>query len=381
MNMRRFSLLLLLGTAMWAPHPASAATVLFCPMDSLEGWSVRSVGPAQVGIVRPADNELPCAEVSADRATAMFSRELPLDEVRGARLEVSCLVETAEITGGPQVSQAAKMHLAMATPQGIRHHSARLLEASDWHREAFSLDVPEDAARVVLNLGLEACSGRARFRQLIVRSDRRGVYPLNLSSATNAGHEQLGIGAFPEKTVEWEGIPFAVLDAGTNNGQDCLRLKGIGHEDWPPHTSAPIRVGRIATAVYILHASLKGQEKSETPCVLWTAEFAGGPSSGFSVFEGRQIGPVRVREEGRAEDLDNWKIAWQGEDPEGPAITFGVTKWDIYSDAPIERLTCRAYHGAPPVVLAVTAVEELPQPEPEGGPQEFDEFGEPIGDY
>jgi hypothetical protein len=45
----------------------------------------------------------------------------------------------------------------------------------------------------------------------------------------------------------------------------------------------------------------------------------------------------------------------------------------IYEDTPIVSLSCRAYNGAPPVVLAVTVVEEPRKPtrgvfdEEEGG--------------
>jgi hypothetical protein len=111
---------------------------------------------------------------------------------------------------------------------------------------------------------------------------------------------------------------------------------------------------------------------------MWTATFAGGHDSGLSVFEGRQIGPA-----GRTEDLDNWHVAWRSEDSEGEEtgegdaapVTFGVTRWDLYSDQPLVALACRAYHGSAPVVLAVTVVEEPAEPEPEGGYEQFDEMG------
>ena len=53
-----------------------------------------------------------------------------------------------------------------------------------------------------------------------------------------------------------------------------------------------------------------------------------------------------------------------------------MTKWIVYSDAPLVSLSCRAYSGAAPVVLAVTVVEEPPPPPPEEG--EFDDMG--MGD-
>jgi hypothetical protein len=103
---------------------------------------------------------------------------------------------------------------------------------------------------------------------------------------------------------------------------------------------------------------------------MWTARFVGGHDSGLSVFEGRQIGAI-----GRTEDFENWRVAWRGEDDSGNPVTFGVTRWTLYASEPILELSCRAYHGAPPIVLAVTVVEEAPQSESEPMPGAYDEMG------
>jgi hypothetical protein len=273
---------------------------------------------------------------------------------------------------GPQLSSTGKLHLAVQTPAGVRHYHARFVGTSDWHQEALTADVPQSAKRVVLNLGLETCFGRARFDRLVVRNDQRGVHPLSLSATANAGHDQLGLAVLPKGTVEWEGVPFEILDPVKHDGRDCLRLKGVDHPDWPENTASPIPVNTGASAIYILHAALEGREKNETPCAIWTAHFVGGGNSGISVFEGREIGAL-----GQTSDLENWKVAWRGRDPSGKAVTFGVTKWSIYSNEPILALSCRAYHGASPVVLAVTAVEEPPPPEPEADEQPYDEMADP----
>ena len=363
------SILVVAGILALCARAAPAATVLFCPFDSLEGWSVRAVGATGAAIVEKSGTAR-CVEVTSQRGTVFLTRQLPLEAVRGGRVTVNCLVKAEDVVRGPQASSTAKLHLAVQTPRGIEHHNARFTETSDWHREGFTADVPADARRVVLNLGLEACSGRVQFDRLVVRNDQRGVHPLDLSSAVNAGHGQLGLGAFPDGTVEWNGIPFQIMNAAEHNGDDCLRLRGVEHADWPENTASPIRVHTGATAIYLLHGALGGREKSETPCAIWSAHFAGSPSYGLSVFEGREIGAI-----GQAEDLENWQVAWRGSDPSGNPLTFGVTKWSVYSDSPILFLTCQAYRGGSPVVLAVTVVEEPPAPQPE--PQEFDEMGDP----
>ena len=347
---------------------APGATVLFCPFDSLEGWSVRAAGATSTKIIDKPDRTR-CVEISSSRGTVFVSRELPLVAVRGCRVSVGCMVQTEDIVPGPQLASTAKLHLAVQTPRGVEHHSARLGEAKPWHREGFTADVPEDAERVVLNLGMEASSGRVFFDQLLVTNDQRGVHQLDLSRVANAGHGQLGLAAFPKGTVEWEGIPFQIMDPSKHDGLDCLRLKGLQHEDWPSRIAAPIAVGTGASAIYILHGALDGRESSETPCTMWSAWFVGGHSSGLSVFEGRQIGAI-----GRTEDAEAWQVAWKEKDQTGRWVTFGVTKWPMYMNSPILNLTCRAYlGGAPSVILAVTVVEEPPVARPD--PSEFDETG------
>jgi len=364
-------ILLVAGCLVLQTELAPCATVLFCPFDSLEGWSVRSVGATGAAVVEKSAASR-CAEVTSRRGTVFLSRELPLEAVRGCRITVSCLVESADVVRGPQVSSTGKLHLAVKTPGGVAHYGARFVGASEWHREGFTADVAPDAERVVLNLGLEACSGRVRFDRLMVRNDHRAEHHLSLASTANADHEQLGLGVFPKGPVEWEGVTFRILEAARYDGRDCLRLRGLDHPDWPGATASPIPVGTAATAVYILHGALEGRETSDTPAAIWNTHFADGPGYGLSLFEGRQIGAV-----GQTEDLENWRVAWREKDPEGNWVTFGVTKWPIYSDTPILSLTCQAYRGASPVVLAVTVVEEPPAPAPEA--EEYDEFGNPVG--
>jgi hypothetical protein len=310
-----------------------------------------------------------CAQVESYQGSVLLTRDLPVDELQGARVQVSCLVKTEGVVRGAQQSSTAKVHLAVDSPAGIQHFTAELVGNCEWSHQGFTADIPEGARRLVLNLGLEGCSGQAWFDRLIVRDDRRGVYPLDLSSTVNAGHSQLGIEAFPEEAIQWEGIPFQILDEIEHDGGDCIRLKGIDHPDWPGSTASRIPAGQIASSVYILHGALGGRQKSPTPCAMWTAHFVGGHDSGLSVFEGRQIGAI-----GRTEDHENWHVAWTGRGDSGQTITFGVTKWTLYTSEPVLALSCRAYHGASPVVLAVTVVEEPPQTEPVSS--EYDEMGE-----
>jgi len=353
--------------------PLPAATVLFSPLDSLSDWTVRSVGAGSARMVE-SEGGRKSAQLTATRGTAVLSRDLPLEQVRGCRLTLSCLVENSQIVVGPQASSCGKLHLAVQTPAGTKHSSVHFTGTATSRSEGVSADVPADATRVVLNLGLEACSGTIRFEQLVVKNDRRGVFPVDLTNVLNADHGQLGLEAFPEGTIEWKGIPFQIVDGLRNGGADCLRLRGLNHPDWPASTSTAVRVGRGASAIYILHAALDGEQNRDSPAYIWTAHFVGGHTFSDSMFEGRKIGAV-----GDTKDLENWHVAWTQKASSGPSVSFGVTKWPIPSDTPVESLSCRAYRGASPIVLAVTVVEEPPAPVHEAA--EFDELGNPLETY
>ena len=158
----------LLSVSAWAPI-ASGATVLFRPMDSLDGWTVRCHGTADAAVVPKGDSGR-CVQASARQATVFLTRELPLDEVRGSQVEIGCLVRCEGLVPGVQLTSTAKIHLAIRTPEGTAQHSARLAESDTWQFQGFTADVPESAERVVLNMGLEACSGTVQFDQLVVRT-------------------------------------------------------------------------------------------------------------------------------------------------------------------------------------------------------------------
>lgn len=345
-----------------------AATLLYCPFDSLQGWAVRSVGAAGAALVEP-DGQTRHVRLTSSRGTVFLSRELPLDAVRGTRVTVTCSVRSERIIRGPQLSSTGKLQLAVQTPRGIEHSYARFVGTEGWHEEAFTADVPDDAQRVVLNLGLESCHGLASFDRLLVKNDRRGVHQLDLSGVANAGHDQLGFDVFPEEPVEWKDVPFRLIDGSKLHGLDCLRLKGIEHDDWPASTASPIEVHSTATAIYILHAAPAGRSSSDSPCTIWNAKFVDGHTSTFSVFEGRDIGAA-----GATDDLENWHVAWRQKNAAGQSVSLGVTKWVVYNLAVIESISCQSYQGASPVILAVTVVEDPPQPE-----QDFYELDDGSG--
>lgn len=335
-------------------RPLAAATILYAPCDSLDGWQVRSVGVAQAEVVQDAKGRR-AVRLAARRGSLYLTRVLDLEQARGCQLTVKCSARWEGIVPGPQTVHTAKIHLAVATPAGVLHFSARFADTAAWHQEGFRADVPKDAQQVRLNLGLDTCTGTVLFDELTVRNDRRGVRPLDLAHACNAAHGQLGLDAFPKGTVTWGDVRFQLPSRGQADGPDCIRLRGEGHGDWPGSVAAPIPVNSMVTAVCFLHATVGKGAARPTPCAIWTATFASGRKSHFSVFEGRQIGSV-----GQTTDCENWTVAWRGRGPSGRTIALGATKWLVYGDSPLVSLSCRAYDGAPPVIAAVTIVEEPP---------------------
>ncbi len=347
---------LFLVAAAIAAGRVQAATVLFCPFDDLNGWRSCSIGAARVELDGDAGVRR-CAHIVARGGSAFLTRLLPLDAVRGERIRVRCSMKTRAVRPGPLACSAAKVHLAVRTPRGVRHYAARLTGDRDWGQQGFTADVPRDASCARLNIGLEACSGEAWFDTLVVTNDRRRFVPLDLSACANARRDRIGLAARLPATLAWNGAAFKLMTRASRDAPDCLYLRGVGHEDWPPSVGPCIRVNLLASKLYILHAALDGADMRETPCAIWTARFADGHEASFSIFEGREIGAA-----GRTRDAPNWRVAWRGKTPEGRLVTFGVTKWTLFGDTPILSLQCRSYRGAAPVVLAITAVEEPPPP-------------------
>jgi len=331
-----------------AAFPVSGATVLFCPFDSLDGWALRSVGATNVGVAVRG------VAMSSHRGTVFLTRELPLDAVRGCRVAVSCFAKSERVLPGLHRASTAKVHLAVKTPSGIQHRSARLSGTSGWHRVGFAAFVPEDAQQVRLNVGMEACLGKAFFDRLIVRNNRRGVHRLDLLTVANAEHRAIALPAFPEGHIEWDGIPFEIMRRAESGGPDCFRPPAVDS------ARSRLPVNASATAIHILHGLPRRPPASKTPCAVWTATLADGHKLSLQVFEGRQVGVI-----GQTQDLANWRVAWTGRPESGQAVTFGVTKWPVYSPSPILSLSCRARRGASPVVLAVTIVDEPPDPDAE----------------
>jgi len=338
--------------------PCWGATLVAEPFDSLSAWQVRTVGPATVHIVQKGLYGKG-VRVDSRGGLAFCCRALPLDAVRGCQLTVRCMAKVDYTQLGPQACSAPKIHLAVATPRGVLHFSSRFTRPSDWHEESFTADVPNDASKVLLTFGVENAAASVAYDSLIVETNKKGVVCIDIRNVANGSFAELSSGSkLPTGRVAFDGIPFNLIDPSLNHGKDCVVLRGLNQEALPETTREPIRVGSAATAIYLLHVAIGGAEMRETPCLIWTVRFWDGNESSFSVFEGREIGPLCG-----SKDLENWRIVWRGKTAAGKPVVLGMTKWPIYSTlTPVESLIPRVYVGAAPLLVAVTVVNEPPKP-------------------
>jgi len=343
----RFVVLLLAIAPPWA---CRAATIVAERFDDLDGWRVVTSGPASLRLAR---DEARGAFLQAESlgGLAFCSRELPLEAVRGSEIRVRCLTRVESVTPGPQACSAPKIHVAVAAPGGARHFAARLTQASPWRTMSLIAEIPDDATRVLLNVGVEHATATVGFDDLLVVNERREVRALDL-----AAHLNCHVPGLPVEAVEAAGVTFRLRQATAAGARrNCLVLRGLSREHMPKQLPRPIPVGVVANAVYLLHATLDGGAR-ETPCVIWSARFWNGQEASFSVFEGRDVGAI-----GSTQDLENWRVAWRTISADGKQLALGVTKWPLYvSDAPLESLTVRSYRGAAPLIAAVTVVAEPP---------------------
>lgn len=360
---RTLSAGLMLVSAVWLAmaREGTAATIVAEPFDALTAWHIRTVGAASARLHKKGLHGTGL-RVEGMGGMAFCTRELPLQDVRGSRLTVRCMTKVQSVEAGPQACSTPKVHLAVATPRGVLHFSSRLTEPSGWRERSFNADVPKDASKVRLNVGIENAFGSVVYDSLVVESDRKGTVCLDLREVANARFSE-AVGAspglrLPTGRVVFDDVPFEIIDPAATGGRDCVALRGVSRIDLPETTPRPVRVGSAATAVYLLHAAVGGAPMRETPCVIWSVRFWDGHESSFSVFEGREIGAV-----GSSKHLENWRVVWRGKSNDGKPVVLGMTKWRIYSaQTPVESIVPNVYVGGSPTIVAITVVNDPVRP-------------------
>jgi hypothetical protein len=95
--------------------------------------------------------------------------ELPLEKLRGARLQCRAMVKAENVTPPPKPWNGIKFMLHLSGPAGQQWLQQNDVSGTfDWRRLLFNATVPADATNAELILGLEAVNGVAQFDDIKV---------------------------------------------------------------------------------------------------------------------------------------------------------------------------------------------------------------------
>lgn len=94
---------------------------------------------------------------------------LPLDSLRGTRVQVEAMVKAEGVTNPPKPWNGIKVMLNTRSPDGERWEQQNNVHGTfDWKRVGFTARVPKDVSAAWLVLGLEAVNGLAWFDEVKV---------------------------------------------------------------------------------------------------------------------------------------------------------------------------------------------------------------------
>jgi endoglucanase len=101
--------------------------------------------------------------VAAGPGSVMVRAALPVDRLRGCRVQVEAQVRAADVARPPHEYNGVKVMLHIGGPGESWPQQNLAHGAFDWKPVGFRADVPREATSVDLLLGLEATTGRAWF--------------------------------------------------------------------------------------------------------------------------------------------------------------------------------------------------------------------------
>lgn len=177
-----------------AAAPEVIVQTRFVGSDALQGW--QDVDKSQARLVPDAQGgqavqiEQP---VSAGPGTRTISLPLPVEKMRGARLDFRAVIKAENVTTPPQVYNGVKFMLVTEGPSGKQYPAHQHLWGTfNWTPERFRAVVPADATKATLVLGLEATTGRAWFTDIAVTVNARPYGgPLVTKGPAYTGHPDL----------------------------------------------------------------------------------------------------------------------------------------------------------------------------------------------
>ena len=346
--------------------PASAAPIIQEHFDQLgPPWRKNIRGAGRITLASKGVSG-PCLQVvSEKRALVYYTLALDPKKVNGKSILIRCKVKSANVMTGPKVYSTAKLHVGVEVP-GRRslNFAARFTGTSDWHDEFLQADIPPDARKVTLDLGIQNGTGTAWFDELVVDDGVREQNTVSIASAanTNFHDEKAGDGYgflddggpdlrhFPIGPVRFDGVDFTVLSPARNFGRTCAVLAGRKYPRFPRRIETVIPVHSAGKRLYFLLAAAAGGPSHSRTCLRCTVHYQDGRSQTVDMREGIDIGDLRA-----PKDLPNWKVVWR-DSLNGGKVGVGLSRWENPRPAvPIAWLRLSTPgNAAAPVVIAIS---------------------------
>lgn len=332
--------------------------------ENPQGWKKQVRGEAAVSLV-PQGVEGKALHVQADGGLAYYTRELPLNRVRGRTISIRSKVKLDNVRVGDQVFCTAKLHIAVRADGRTRHHATRFTGTADWHDQYLSVEVPKNADLVVLDLGIQNGHGAAWYDQLVVDDGVREHRILSIDRMANTTMEDpdpargrggfidagaLDLAGFPRMYVRFGDTDFKVLSPQANYGLTCIVLQGRERPGLPRtmHTMIPVRAR--GSRLFFLHASAWADPEAREPCLVYDVAYEDGTHEEIVMREGVDIGSFQDPAE-----LPNWRPVWSV-DRDGVTVGVGVSQWlNPRPDTVISWIRPRSTgRQGVPIILAVS---------------------------
>lgn len=345
--------------------PARSDVVLKEDFEQQGNWRKQLRGKGSAELV-PGGARGKCLKITTAQAgMAYYSVDLDLAKVRGKKLEIRAKVKLDNVVVGAQPWCRAKIHVGTWVGKKLLHRPKLFDGTMDWHDQVLIAPVPENAERVVLDLGIQMGTGTAYYDELVVDDGLKPQMALDLSALANTSYSDGvagdGRGGFvdtgsvdlrdiPTGQVRLGGIDFYVMPPGENYGATCVALRGLKRPQLPDQPKGAVAVGRKGRRLLFLHAAAWVDPARQAPCLTYTVRFADGQTVDIPIREGVDIAAFDA-----PGDLPNWKVVWRSERA-GRTIGLGLTEWrNPRPDAAIECIMLKTSgKGAVPIIVAIT---------------------------
>ena len=307
---------------------------------------------------------------------AMVSRQFDLNSVRGKRLTVTADVKWDIKLPFSKWMGSRFMLCITGSDKKTSYVSASIPPGkSDWKPVEFSAQIPDDAQRVMLFLGIQDAPGDLYVRNLKVRS---GDLFLDLSSAANMTYQdqQAGDGkggwsdqgpdndasGFNFRQTTFANVPFKPLDPGAKKRNTVLTFASPNLPKGLEKAEISLSgTGTNAEYLYLLHTCSWGGTK--------------GPAGFISISgDSGKMQKITVQD---SRDVSNWWFPKQVENGaigciwsnvSGGNVGLYVTKYKLDSSlGKIRKITLESAHAAPIwiVVGATLSSRDYPFPKTE----------------